>query len=152
MCWICKVGFVNDPTFCLWNLTLGTQSPRVDFLPVPGRYSVLQVFKELALKVVNSSRMSSIKSACTFMSGSILFCPIPQRLNVIKSNLDSKEYNKPFQTEMTVIERESLSKLHLKWKVWLAQLAPRQNAADEAMTKEYPLSLHHLRISVFPML
>lgn len=118
LCWISKVGFVNDLTFCLWNLTLGTQSPWVDFLPVPGRYYVLQVSKELALKVLNSSRMSSVKSAKagTFMSGSILFCPIPQRLNVIKSNLDSKEYNKPFQTEMTVIERESLSKLHLKWK------------------------------------
>lgn len=88
----------------------------------------------------------------TFMSGSTLFRPAPQRLRVIKSNLDSNEYNKPSRKEMTVMKRESLSKRHLKWKAWLAQLAPRHNAADEAMTKEYVLSLLHRRVSVFPLL
>lgn len=90
--------------------------------------------------------------AGTFMSGSTLFCPAPQRLRVIKSNLDSNEYNKPSRKEMTVMKREFLSKRHLKRRAWLAQPAPRHNAADEAMTKEYVFSLHHLRISVFPRL
>lgn len=154
----CKVRFVKDSSFCLWNLTvlhnlghplrLGSclGGPFVCTWQVLGTSSVQWAGIKSSQLIQNDFCKAS--EVDTFKSGSLLFCPIPWRLNVIKSNLDSKEYNKAFQKKMTVIERESLSKLHLKWKVWLAQLAPRQKADDDGMTEEYLLSLRHLRVAV----
>lgn len=144
-----QVGLVNDPVSVSglwhnlghsWGLGSCSGGPVACVWHVLGRSGVQWASINNSQLIWNEFCKAS--QVGTFMSGSILFCPIPQRLNVIKSNLDSKEYNKPFRKEMTVIERESLSKLHLKWKVWLAQLAPRQNAADEARPKNiYSLSI-----------
>lgn len=143
----CKVGFVRGSSFCLRDGTLGWAF----CLHLEGFWCFRCPLSWHWKFSIHSEWVRWSQLSWHFYVRSILFCLIPRRI-VIKSNLDSKEYNKPFRKEMTVIKRESLSKLHLKWKVWLAQLAPRQNAADEAMTKEYLLSPHHLRVSVFPLL
>lgn len=54
---------------------------------------------------------------------------IPQGLSVIKSNLDSEEYNKPFGKGVTVTERASLSRLMWKGKQGCA--ASSRGAAEQ---------------------